>query len=88
MSITVEAIYQDGVFRPLHPVTLPDNTYVEVNIPQDDSRSMEPVDLGALAGAFPELAVLGDEAVDRARDQWEHGPAGQIELLALDPDES
>ncbi len=62
MSIIVEATYQDDVFRPLQPVTLPDNTYVEVNIPEDDSRLLEPVDLGALAAAFHLVAPpFGDQ---------------------------
>ena len=39
---------------------------------------------GTLAGAFPELAYLGDEDMDWAKQQWGRGLDKQIELLAKD----
>jgi hypothetical protein len=35
MSSAVKAIYHDGVFRPVEPVSLRDNTEVEVLLPSD-----------------------------------------------------
>ena len=34
MSKVIEAIYENGVFRPLEPVTLPEGEHVEVCVPE------------------------------------------------------
>jgi predicted DNA-binding antitoxin AbrB/MazE fold protein len=33
--MTVKAIYENGQFRPVEPVNLPENTLVEVTLPSD-----------------------------------------------------
>ena len=33
-TMTVRAIYENGVFRPIDPVTLPERTAVEVMVPE------------------------------------------------------
>ena len=33
MSETIEAVYEHGVFRPLHPVSLPEGERVQVTLP-------------------------------------------------------
>jgi predicted DNA-binding antitoxin AbrB/MazE fold protein len=38
MSHNIEAIYEKGVFRPLHPVDLPENVRVQVSIPENAQR--------------------------------------------------
>ncbi len=45
MSKKIRAVYQRGVFRPLHPVSLPDNCEVvfEPQVVEDDARKWEPV---------------------------------------------
>lgn len=34
MSKTIEAVYENGVFRPLEPVTLPEGEHVQVTVPE------------------------------------------------------
>jgi predicted DNA-binding antitoxin AbrB/MazE fold protein len=42
MSITVTAIYEDGVLRPLTPLALPEHTTVEIAVqPVANSKSQE-----------------------------------------------
>lgn len=42
MTTTVEAIYEDGVLRPLQPLALPEHTHVHVSVetlPEDVERA-------------------------------------------------
>lgn len=36
--MTIEATYRDGAFYPVHPISLPENTRVEVSVPAELSR--------------------------------------------------
>ncbi len=83
---TVEAIYQDGVFKPLHPVRLANNTRVKIRIAQNVEAIVDDSDLGPLAGAFPELASLTDADIEWAQDQWQRGIQRQLEMLKDDGD--
>ncbi|MEI2692889.1 MAG: antitoxin family protein [Anaerolineae bacterium] len=83
---TVEAIYQDGVFKPLRPVRLANNTRVEIRIAQNVEAIVDDSDLGPLAGAFPELASLTDADIEWAKDQWQRGLQRQLDLLRDDGD--
>lgn len=42
--MTIRAIYENGVFRPLEPVKLPEGTIVEVQAPEEvvDVRALVP----------------------------------------------
>jgi len=77
-SVTIEAVYKNGVFRPLQPVLLPDNTRVEVKVPAKAPDRAGGMKLGPLAGAFPDLASLADNDLEWARDQWELGLENQL----------
>jgi predicted DNA-binding antitoxin AbrB/MazE fold protein len=70
----VEAVYQNGVFRPLHAIELPENQRVRLSIeavPTADVRTwLADVQtmrgrLSALYGTFPDSAT--DIAEDRRR---------------------
>lgn len=45
--MTVRAIYEDGVFKPTEPVSLPEQTQVEVTVPEspdaDEQRNQEEI---------------------------------------------
>jgi predicted DNA-binding antitoxin AbrB/MazE fold protein len=36
--MTIEATYRDGAFYPVNPITLPENTRVEINLPAQPTR--------------------------------------------------
>lgn len=36
--MTVRAIYENGVFKPTEPVSLPERTPVEVNVPESNEQ--------------------------------------------------
>lgn len=80
-ATTVEAVYQDGVFKPLHPIILPNNTRVEVRVPRSDAGRPDDEDLGVLAGAFPDLAGLTQGDLEWAKAQWQRGLDHQLDLL-------
>lgn len=40
MLETIEAIYENGTFKPLHPVDLPEGTHVQVNTNVSTSRPL------------------------------------------------
>ena len=39
--MTVKAIYKNGIFRPLEPVNLPENSEVEVRLPAEAESAEE-----------------------------------------------
>lgn len=57
----IEAVYENGVFRPLHPVAVPDGTHVELLVvrQQDDTSQAQAVPL-----VGEQLAALLDEIAD------------------------
>ncbi len=50
MPETVEAIYENGVFRPLQPVNLPEGEHVHLTVEGDD-RATDP------AANLPDIAI-------------------------------
>ena len=72
---SIEAIYQDGVFKPVGPVDLPDNLRVQIDVqPLPDPDAVVWLDqlrqtrarLQAQYGHFPDTTP--DIAEDRMRD--------------------
>ena len=82
MSLTVEAIYQDGVFKPLQKLALPNNQKVKITIIVLDKVPEEISLLPSLCGAFPELAKISDEDIAWAKGLWERGLEKQMRLLS------
>jgi predicted DNA-binding antitoxin AbrB/MazE fold protein len=69
MSRTIEAIYKDGVFKPLRPVDLPEGTRVRVEaeaLPADDDEQLRQQLLAD--GATPDEAA---RILDNFRLLWE-----------------
>jgi len=68
----VDAIYQEGVFRPLGPVNLPEQQRVRLSIESFDQRSVEQwlADLEKLHAEIKKrVGVLPDSAPDIAADR-------------------
>jgi len=78
-TITVQAVYRNGVLRPQTKLDLPDNTIVQVQItpPPATGPSSD-----SLFGAFPELAALTGDDFAWAKRLWEH--SAEIESRILD----
>ncbi len=77
-TITIQAIYRNGVLEPEEKLDLPENTPVQVQItPLPESESAG----GSLFGLFPELASLTGDDFSWARRLWEHGVEKQSRIL-------
>ena len=79
MTITVQAIYRNGVLQPQQQLDLPDNTPVQVQI---TTLSATGASGGSLFGAFPELAALTADDFDWVKRSWERGLEKQTRLLS------
>ena len=62
MSKIVEAVYENGVFRPLHPVALVEGEHVRVHLPD---LTLNPQERLAALDAFEQACE------DRTEEQWE-----------------
>jgi len=68
MSQRIEAIYENGVFRPLHPVDLPEGTRVRIEAEISPADTDEQIRQRLLAdGASPEEA---EKILDNFRLLW------------------
>ena len=70
MSKTIDAVYEDGVFRPLEPVMLPQGERVQVTVPEVTAKTQRRLAvLDAFYAAFEDLTEEQwrkfDEAVQR-----------------------
>ena len=76
MTSTVNAIYENGVFRPVEPVELPDNTPVELELRVREEQ--EPARVPMSEGLAKVYAILGERYnsghTDTAARHNEHQP--------------
>lgn len=76
MASTVHAIYENGVFRPVEPVALPENTRVELEVRLPDSQ--EPPLAPLPEGLARVYSILGERYAsghtDTAARHNEHQP--------------
>ena len=76
MSSTVHAIYENGVFRPVEPVDLPEHTSVELQLRV--STEQEPIRAPMPEGLAKVYAILGERYdsghTDTAARHNEHQP--------------
>jgi predicted DNA-binding antitoxin AbrB/MazE fold protein len=78
---TVTAIYEDGVFRPLEPVDLPEHTEVKLQVIEPPKRLRKLSFIGLFDSGQPNLA----ERVEEIMEQMELDP---IEGWKLPDDDS
>jgi predicted DNA-binding antitoxin AbrB/MazE fold protein len=76
MQVKVDAVYEEGVFKPLHPLTLSEGSLVQIVIKTEDSTGSKPSAARILAdiAALP----LESEALDtvgRNHDTFLYGRA-------------
>lgn len=78
--MVVHAVYENGVFRPVDPVELPDNCEVDLMIHQSKPRdSQAPVaaplaKIAAIAGQYPENPNLPGDLAEQ-HDHYLYGTA-------------
>jgi predicted DNA-binding antitoxin AbrB/MazE fold protein len=62
MSKIIEAVYENGVFRPLEPVLLPDGEHARVHVPEGHPSRQERL------AALEAFEAMGEEPT---KEQWE-----------------
>ena len=62
MSKIIEAVYENGVFRPLEPVILPDGEHVQVQVPEGPPTQHERL------AALEAFEAMGEELT---KEQWD-----------------
>jgi len=76
-TITVQALYHEGVLKPKQKIDLPEETLVQVQVtPVDAIGSLS----GSLFGAFPELAKITHDDILWVKRLWEHGLEKQFRI--------
>ncbi len=81
MPAKVTAVFQDGVLKPTRKLKLRPNEKVTLQILRQGKAAVTE-DLGPLAGAFPELAALGDKDLTAAKQIWTHRLDKQVRMLS------
>jgi predicted DNA-binding antitoxin AbrB/MazE fold protein len=76
----IHAIYENGIFRPIDPVALPDRCEVDLTIQNPQRRSSNAsaaaplATIAAIAGAFPENPKLPTDLAEQ-HDHYLYGAA-------------
>lgn len=81
MPTTVTAVFQDGVLKPSRKLKLRPNEKVKLQILRR-REAPTPENLGALAGAFPELAALNEKELNSAKQIWSRRLTKQVRMLS------
>ncbi len=71
----IEAVYSDGVFKPLEKVSLPDGEKVEIEIKEKKAKKNI-----SLRGIWKGIQI-SEEDIEKAKHMWEKGAEKQIEIL-------
>lgn len=66
MSLIVEAVYEDGVLKPLQPISLPDGTHVSIVITPHTAATTSKSPAEILA----KVAALPTEEMDAETEAW------------------
>lgn len=85
MVVTLKAIYQDGVFRPLDAPDLPNNQKVELAIlwPESSSASEDSEPLTSLRGIWNHLSDEDLERLEAALHQMRRQTAAKLERMVV-----
>jgi predicted DNA-binding antitoxin AbrB/MazE fold protein len=81
MATTVTAVFQDGVLKPSRKLKLRPNEKVKLRILRR-REAPPPRGLGALAGAFPELAAMSEKELESSRQVWSRRLNKQVRMLS------
>ena len=87
-TTTVDAVYREGVFKPLTPISLPENAPVKLIIEQAEPPEPTGIMFSSLFGAFPELRGIPDDDIVRVQRLWGESLEKQIRFLQADDERS
>ena len=78
MTTTIEAIYENGVLRPLSPLSLPEGQHVQVSVASDEPA--QPQDVASILREIASLPVEGpsDPFTSRDHDRVLYGSPHQL----------
>ena len=66
-TITVQAIYEQGVLKPTKKLNLPEHSVVEIRVKTAKQKRLAKK---SLFGAFPELTVVTEADIRDVKKQW------------------
>lgn len=75
MGLSIEAIYQDGVIKPLAKLELPENERLKVEI------TCFPEKVISLRGIWKDVGTVSDEEIEEAKKLWGKGLKKQLRML-------
>jgi predicted DNA-binding antitoxin AbrB/MazE fold protein len=82
MTQHVEAIYENGLLRPLEPLALPELARVQLDVRPVDSETLPPVTAEELVAQHAAHAALADSLselpVTNPKDGWDSSRADEI----------
>ena len=87
-TTTVDAVYREGVFKPLTPNSLPENAPVKLIIEQAELPEPTGITFSSLFGAFPELRAIPDDEIMRVQRLWGESLEKQVRFLHADDEGS
>ena len=73
MATTIEAVYEDGVFKPLEPVKLENGQKVQVYIPWAPCDQTPEQAVESWRQLRESFAELSDEEWEETRQAWKRG---------------
>jgi predicted DNA-binding antitoxin AbrB/MazE fold protein len=72
MTVHTEAIYEQGVLRPIQPLQLDEGTRVEITVVTATPAGKQPYDILSAIAALP-LEVVREECAGREHDRFLYG---------------
>jgi predicted DNA-binding antitoxin AbrB/MazE fold protein len=73
MARTIEAVYENGVFRPLQPVDLEDGQRVQVYLPFEGSKLTAEEALEMMRKTHKIFGEVSDEEWEKIAEGWKRG---------------
>ena len=80
-TLVIDAVHQKGVFRPINPVSLPENAPVKVLVQTPEITESAKTERPSLFGAFPEIAAINDDDIAWVKGLWQEGLEKQLRIL-------
>ena len=80
-TMVIDAVHQQGIFRPISPVSLPENARVKVLVQSPETTVSTETKQATLFGAFPELAAITGDDIAWVKSLWQQSLDKQLRIL-------